>query len=55
MLVRGPADLEEETMSATRCTCIRDGGLVRLVVDPSCPAWRLHLEISAETLEARPR
>ncbi|WP_255632948.1 hypothetical protein [Actinotalea sp. Marseille-Q4924] len=30
-------------MSATRCTCILDGLLAQLVVDPTCPATLVHL------------
>ncbi|MCU1432017.1 MAG: hypothetical protein JWP95_1122 [Actinotalea sp.] len=30
-------------MSATRCTCIRDQALERLVDDPECPASEVHL------------
>lgn len=31
-------------MSATRCTCVRSARtLVRLLVDPVCPAYTLHL------------
>lgn len=30
-------------MSATRCTCIRDERLVRLVIDEFCPAFLLHV------------
>ena len=30
-------------MSATQCTCIRDDALLRLVVDPDCPATVLHV------------
>jgi hypothetical protein len=29
-------------MSATRCTCIRDDLLERLVADPDCPATDVH-------------
>lgn len=35
-------------MSATRCTCIRDAGFVRVVLDPTCPAWVLHVRFPTE-------
>ena len=35
-------------MSATRCTCLRDAAFVRVVVDPLCPAWELHLRFPTE-------
>lgn len=35
-------------MSATRCTCIRDERFVRLVLDPTCPAWVLHVRFPTE-------
>lgn len=30
-------------MSATRCTCLRDQRFLALVLDPTCPAWPLHV------------
>jgi hypothetical protein len=40
-------------MSATRCTCIRDERFVRLVLDPTCPAWAVHVRFPLEHLAAR--
>lgn len=41
-------------MSATRCTCILDGRLEQLVVDPTCPATRVHLAHRADDAASRP-
>jgi hypothetical protein len=41
-------------MSATRCTCILDDRLQQVVVDPTCPAARLHLLQHADGAARRP-
>ncbi len=40
-------------MSATRCTCIRDERFIRLVLDPTCPAWAVHVRFPTEHHAAR--
>ena len=42
-------------MSATRCTCIRDQRFIHLVLDPTCPAWSVHMRFPAEEHLARER
>jgi hypothetical protein len=35
-------------MSATRCTCVLDGRLAVIVLDPTCPATLLHEKAEAQ-------
>jgi hypothetical protein len=40
-------------MSATRCTCILDGRLQQVVVDPTCPATVVHVLHHADGVPVR--